>query len=265
MSLLFHIERLFSFSTALFKEIRERHIIQRMNRYDKRETASFTLGTTLTFELLLHKKEKAKRVYINEKQKRDDTYRKIVGICKENAIPVIENNQKIFKILSEKENTMIIGEFEKYEEKIPQGNHLVLVNPMNQGNLGTIIRSAAAFEIDGIAIVDPSADLFDPKVVRSSMGALFRIPFHHYGTFEEYRKEFPSNASYPFMLQARNKLGEAAKKEPYSLIFGNEAKGLPLSFLDIGTPLFIEQGSKVDSLNLDNAVSIGLYAFSLKE
>ncbi len=234
-----------------------------MNEYKKKNDTSFTLGTTLTFELLLHKKEKAKRIYVSEKQHHDETYLKLERLAKENHLPFITNNQRIFKDLSEKENTMVIGEFQKYEESLPKGNHLVLNNPMNQGNLGTIIRSAAAFEIDGLAIIRPAADIFDPKVVRSSMGALFRLPFRYYDSFEDYQKEFPENHCYPFMLKAQTKLSKITAKTPYSLIFGNEAKGLPDSFLKIGEPLFIEQSLKVDSLNLDNAVSIGLYYFSL--
>ena len=235
-----------------------------MNEYKKKNGTSFTLGTTLTFELLLHKREKAKRIYVSEKQHRDETYFKLERLAKENHIPFITNNQKIFKELSDKDNTMVIGEFQKFEECLSKGNHLVLHNPMNQGNLGTIIRSTAAFDMDGIAIIRPAADIFDPKVVRSSMGALFRLPFHYYDSFEDYQKEFPENNYYPFMLKAKTKLSKIAAKSPYSLVFGNEAKGLPDCFLEIGEPLLIEQSSKVDSLNLDNAVSIGLYYFSLK-
>lgn len=236
-----------------------------MAPYKKKNETSYTLGTTLTFELLLHKKEKAKRIYVSEKQHHDETYSKLERLAKENHIPFISNNQKIFKELSEKDNTMVIGEFEKFEEKLPEGNHLVLVNPMNQGNLGTIIRSAAAFDIDGVAIIRPAADIFDPKVVRSSMGALFRLPFRYYDSFEDYQKEFETNNLYPFMLKAETKLSKIHAKSPYSLIFGNEAKGLPDEFLQRGEPLLIEQSSKVDSLNLDNAVSIGLYFFSLSK
>ncbi len=233
-----------------------------MIHYQKKDDVSYTIGTTVTMELLLNKPSKAKRVYISEKQHRDETYEKLLSLCKKNGIPTITNNQKIFKELSEKDNTMVIGEFEKYEESLPKGNHLVLVSPMNQGNLGTIIRSAAAFEINGIAIIRPAADIYDPKVVRSSMGALFHVPFRYYESIEEYLSKFKENNLYPFMLKAKTTLSNASIKEPYSLIFGNEAKGLPDSFLEFGEPLLIEQSSKVDSLNLDNAVSIGLYIFS---
>lgn len=232
-----------------------------MNKYDKKSEVSYSLGTTLTIELLLRKPTVAKKIYIHPKQNRDETYRKIIALAKKNNVQVIENNQKIFS-LSDKENTFVIGEFAKFKaESKHEGNHVVLVNPSNMGNLGTIMRSCAAFNIDFLAIIRPAADAFDPKCVRSSMGAIFSLPFKYYDSFEEYKKEYPSQHLYPFMLQTDNKLKTVVKEKPYSLIFGNEAKGLPSSFLNEGTPIRIEQSNEIDSLNLDNAVSIGIYTF----
>lgn len=232
-----------------------------MSKYDKKADISYSLGTTLTFELLLRKPSVVRKIYISEKQKRDDTYRKLISLARSNNIQVIENNQKIFS-LSEKENTFVIGEFSKfYEDKHIYGNHVVLVNPSNMGNLGTIFRSCAAFKIDFLAIIKPAADCFDPKCVRSTMGAIFSLPFKYFSSFEEYKNEYPEQHLYPFMLQTENKLREIKKEKPYSLIFGNEATGLNESFLNEGCPIRIEQSSDIDSLNLDNAVSIGVYSF----
>ena len=233
-----------------------------MDRYDKRGDVSYALGTTLVFELLLRKPESALRVYVSPLQKRDDTYGKLKALAEVNDIPLIENNSKIFKALSGKDNCMAIGEFRKFSSPLPkEKNHVVLVNPSNMGNLGTILRSAAAFNLGGVAIISPAADAFDPRCVRSSMGAVFSVPFRYYGSFDDYLKDAGERHLYPFMLQAEISPAEARKEKPWSLIFGNEATGLDPSFLKVGTPLKIPQSSAVDSLNLDNAVSIGLYAF----
>jgi len=232
-----------------------------MNKYDKNDTISYCYGTTLCFELLLRAPEEALNLYISSKQKRDETYDKLVALARVNGIPVIENNEKIFR-LADKDNVMCIGEFRKFNKPLdPTKNHVVLVNPSNMGNLGTILRSCAAFSVGGLAIIKPAADVFDPKCVRSSMGAIFSVPFHYYASFDEYQKSNLTRSIYPFMLKAKTSLKEAKKKEPYSLVFGNEATGLDDSFLEVGTPLIIPQSSKVDSLNLDNAVSIALYGF----
>ena len=66
------------------------------------------------------------------------------------------------------------------------------------------------------------------------------------------------------MLDGAALLGEAAKNRParFSLVFGNEAAGLPKSFAAMGRPVFIPQGPEVDSLNLSVAVALGAYAFT---
>lgn len=235
-----------------------------MQKYDKKSEISYTLGTTLTFELLLRKPEVAQRIYISPKQKRDETYSKLVSLARSNNVKVIENNEKIFS-LADKENVMVIGEFKKFSAELdPKKSHIVLVNPSNMGNLGTIIRASAAFEIGGIAIIKPAADIFDPKTIRSTMGAIFSMPFKYYNSYEEYQNE-NKNHAYPFMLKATKFLPEVSFETPCALVFGNEATGLPDTFLDIGTPVKIPQSSKVDSLNLDNAVSIGLYEWSKQQ
>ena len=232
-----------------------------MNKYDKNDPVSYCYGTTLCFELLLRAPEEAINLYVSSKQKRDETYDKLVALARVNHIPVIENNEKIFR-LADKDNVMCIGEFKKFNKPLDSTkNHVVLVNPSNMGNLGTILRSCAAFSIGGLAIIKPAADVFDPKCVRSSMGAIFSVPFHYYDSFAEYQQSVLGHSFYPFMLKAKVSLKEAKKKEPYSLVFGNEATGLDDSFLSVGTPLIIPQSSRVDSLNLDNAVSIALYGF----
>jgi RNA methyltransferase, TrmH family len=232
-----------------------------MEKYEKDGPLSYCFGTTLTFELLLRAPNEAVRVFVSPKQKRDETYEKLMALAKLNGVPVIENNEKIFR-LSDKDNVMVIGEFKKFERTLDaKKNHVVLVNPSNMGNLGTIFRSCAAFNVGGLAIIRPAADAFDPRAVRSSMGALFSLPFAYFDSFEKYLQIAGERSFYPFMLKEKTSLNMAKKKEPYSLIFGNEATGLDDSFLKVGTPLIIPQSSQVDSLNLDNAVSIALYAF----
>ena len=233
-----------------------------MNKYDKNDEISYCLGTTICFELLLRAPEEAEALYISPKQKRDETYDKLVALARTNGIPVIENNEKIFH-LADKDNVMAIGEFKKFNRPLDaKKNHVVLVNPSNMGNLGTILRSCAAFNIGGLAIIKPAADAFDPKCVRSSMGAIFSVPFSYFSSFDEYQKSAGLRSYYPFMLKATASTKGLKKKEPYSLVFGNEATGLDDSFLQVGTPLKIPQSSQVDSLNLDNAVSIALYVFA---
>ncbi len=235
-----------------------------MKKYKKNDLESYTLGTTLTLELLNKKLEYVKRVYIHSKQEENDAYNKIIKICNDNKIEVIYSD-KIINTLSDKENCYIIGVFQKYEMNLSNSNHIVLVNPSNMGNLGTIIRSAVGFNIHDLVIIRPGVDSFDPKVIRSSMGAIFNINIKYFDSFDDYFKLFNDRNFYPFMLKAKDSLQEIKKEDKkYSLIFGNEGAGLPDEFLKVGTPVIIRHTKDIDSLNLDNAVAIALYEFSKK-
>lgn len=69
----------------------------------------------------------------------------------------------------------IIGVCKKKEEKEINGNVLVLDGLQDPGNLGTIIRSAVAFNVDTIILSKDTVDLYNPKVVRSTQGMNFHI------------------------------------------------------------------------------------------
>ena len=229
-----------------------------VKRYRKEDDHSYTLGTTLTIELLKTQPDKVVCVYYHS-QLRDLSV--IEPMCKEHNIPLVQSD-KAFNILSQKENCFCIGEFVKSEFALdPNCNHVVLVNPSNAGNLGTILRSMAGFGVEDLAIVSPGVDIYDPKTVRSSMGALFHIRFHYFDSFDEYVKVCGKREFYPFMLKATTTLKQAQPTFPCSLVFGNEATGLPDSFLDVGTPLIIRHTDHIDSLNLPIAASIALFQF----
>ena len=229
-------------------------------RYRKDDPVSYSLGITLTFELLRYKTEYVNKVYVHSAMKEGDTYDKLRAICREASIPV-QQTDKIFHVLSQKENCYVIGEFRKFPGTLQKdASHIVLVNPSNAGNMGTIMRSALGFELNQMAIVRPAVDAFDPKVVRASMGAIFSTEFQYFDTFEEYRQQFGDRELYPFMLQAQITLPEIHPSGTYSLIFGNEATGLPGEFLNIGTSVIIPHSHRIDSLNLPIAASIAMYA-----
>lgn len=229
-----------------------------MKKYNKKDSCSYALGATLTIEMLEHKIEYAKRVYFHSTLERNETVLKIEEVCRKNNIPIIQSD-KVFRVLSEKENCYIIGEFQKFESKLSKDkNHIVLVNPSNSGNLGTIIRSMIGFGIYDLAIIKPAVDIFDLKTIRASMGAIFNIRFSYFDSFSDYSKEYKNNY-YPFMLQAKEKLALTKFKTPFSLIFGNEATGLPKEFLNIGESVIISHSKNIDSLNLTIAASIAIY------
>lgn len=229
--------------------------------YKKDFSHSYSFGVFPTIELLHHKPQSVISVLLHSKGERNEGIEKLKALCQKNNIK-LEINDGLIEKLAGNEKTYAIGVFKKFESRLEQDkNHLVLDGIRDMGNLGTILRTALGFGICDVAIIKPAADIFDPKVVRSSMGALFQVNFIYFATFAEYQKQFSRNY-YPFMTNGEKKLKDAQFLKPFSLIFGSESQGLSESFKKIGTSVSIEQTEKVDSLNLSIAVGIGLYESS---
>ena len=230
----------------------------KVGSYKKESDVTYSLGATVTMEYLNIRPDLVEGVILHPKFDSDDTAEKINEICGKHGIPV-ETGEKPFNILSKKGNCFVIGIIRKQPEKISSGSHVVLVNPSDAGNMGTIIRTCAGFGITDIAVVTPAVDTFDPRTVRASMGARARVRMELFDDFGEYEKRFPDNKPYPFMLDGSTLLQETKIDGPFSLIFGNEATGLPASFQSKGQPVRIEHTHNIDSLNLPTAVGIAIY------
>lgn len=229
--------------------------------YKKDAEYSYTLGAFPTIELLKIRPESVVQVYVHSTFSDRGT---IEALAQPYHIPVLQQDKMIQK-LSDKENCFVIGVFRKYTDILQEDqSHIVLVNPGNQGNVGTIIRTAIGFGIKNMAIISPGVDVFHPKTVRASMGALFRINCHYFESFEEYQKNFEAHEIFCFMLNANRVLtvDDCPKPKRFSLVFGNEATGLDDSYLKKGTSIIIPQSEEVDSLNITIAVGIGIYMFT---
>ncbi len=238
----------------------------RLKPYRKDFTHSYSCGVFPTLELVNNRPDIVAKLILTEKGLSNSGVQKLIKIAVEKDIPYIVDT-KTAERLYPKENSYAIGVLNKYTCTLSHNkNHVVLVNPSDKGNLGTILRTLTAFGIEDIAIITPAADIFDPKVIRASMGAVFKTHFSLFSSFEEYKNslcDFEKRSYFPFMLNgAPLENAIRPKKGPFSLIFGNEASGLDDSFLDVGTPVRIMHLDTVDSLNLTIAAAIGIYHFT---
>ena len=86
-------------------------------RYRKDSPVSYALGITLTFELLRFQPDKVTRVYIHSGMKEGETLDKLRSLCRDAGIEMVQTD-KIFHVLSQKENCYVIGEFTKYEGQL---------------------------------------------------------------------------------------------------------------------------------------------------
>lgn len=229
-----------------------------LRKYKKEFDYSYTLGVFPTLELLKRQPAHVIKVIISTKGDTNSGIAKIRTFCREHAIKV-EVSDHLLNKLSPKENVYALGVFAKYQQHlIANTNHVVLVHPSDSGNLGTILRTMLGFRVRNVALIRPAVDIFDPKVIRASMGAMFSMHFSYFDSFLDYQQNYQQHF-YPFMTDGKLQLPDVVFKKPCSLIFGGEAAGLEAQYLEVGTSVVIPQDQLIDSLNLAVAVGIALY------
>lgn len=130
------------------------------------------------------------------------------------------------------------------------------------GNLGTIIRTAAAANTGAILLSEDSVDVYNDKTIRSAMGAIFKIPIVQHVTDEEL-DAFCADEDrlvYGTAMQGTVSYVQADYSRPVILAFGNEGNGLGEEFLSCCDDILtIPMRSDTESLNLSMSVGIVLY------
>ncbi len=235
-----------------------------MKIYKKSDDTSYTLGVFPTIELLKTRPEQVVRVVVHSSIEQNKGYPLIQELCQKHHIHIDVHDKTIDK-LSPKNNCFAIGIFKKYESPVQEDNHVVLVNPMDMGNMGTIMRTMLGFGYHQLVIVRPAVDIYDPKVIRASMGAIFHLNIEYYEDFETYYQKYSSHEFYPLMLKGAKNIHRVESHHTYSLIFGNESSGLDDEYLNYGQSVFIPHSEDIDSLNLSMALGLTLFHFSKKE
>ena len=147
----------------------------RLKRYKKEHKHSYAIGVYPTLELLEHAHPKVIGVVIHPNGKVNEGVKKIQRTCEELKIP-IQFEEKPFQRIGARDNDYAFGVFNKGFPQIKESdNHIVLVNPMSKGNVGTIMRTMVGFGFRDLSIILPSTDVNHPDVVRASMGAIFQL------------------------------------------------------------------------------------------
>lgn len=146
-------------------------------------------------------------------------------------------------------------------------NFLILDKIQDPGNLATLIRSALAFNIKKIFISNNSVSIYNDKVYRSSMGALFDVNINYYNNLIDLVKKLVSNNIEVIASCIDEKAIKLHQYKPQkkhiAIILGNEAKGLNQNDLkQIKNKVFIDI-KNTNSLNVSSAGAIFLYQLSL--
>ncbi len=171
------------------------------------------------------------------------------GICD------TQNHQGILAVLKMREG---------HEEEIwkREGMILILHDLQDPGNLGTIFRVAEAGEAAGVILSQNTIDPYNPKVVRASMGSLFRVPFRIEPDIRDDLRKLGSQGYRLWAAAVRGgpSLWEVDFSPPTAVLFGQEGSGYPPDLLEGTCGSFtIPMAPGVDSLNVAMAAGLVVY------
>jgi len=139
---------------------------------------------------------------------------------------------------------------------------MILQSLQDPGNLGTIIRTAEGAGVTGVILNRTSVDIFNPKVIRSTMGSIYRVPFIYSDCLEETVKNLKNHhvKLYAAHLDGKRYYFEENYRLACGFMIGNEANGLSNSLTLLADGMIkLPMSGQVDSLNAAVAASILMY------
>tara|TARA_Y100000741_G_scaffold310836_1_gene254700 strand:+ start:1 stop:654 length:654 start_codon:yes stop_codon:yes gene_type:complete len=191
----------------------------------------------------------------------------IINLCNEKKIPHIIISDKIMKAMSDTKTPSGVLGISKFnpepEMNLNSKRWLYLYKISDPGNLGTILRSAAWFNIKNIALSKDSTDPYSPKTIRSATGAHLHLNIHQEVDYKTYLEH-----DY-FLLGTDQKSNNTLKESDYNkkivLFLGNESEGIKVSIKNKMDKLIsIKRLGYGESLNVAIAGSIMMDKLAIK-
>lgn len=192
------------------------------------------------------------------------------------ALPVDDTTQvfiitpEIAKHISSTETpqgVFAVLDTQDYHEKIPdelQGAWLLLDNIQDPGNIGTMVRTADAAGLDGIVFGKGSADIYNPKVVRSMQGSQFHMKLFT-GDILDWMAAFQNAGIKTYGTELNDQAISYDTVKPtlqFALVMGNEGNGVDPEILEkTDQNLYIPMKGEAESLNVAVATGILLFKF----
>ena len=227
------------------------------NKKERDSTKKFVIeGKKLLLEAI---KENVKIDYCLVDEKRAD----LTDFCKDNNIVYFTVDSKVLPSLSDTQSPqgiVCVCCQNTQDFALPSGNCLILERLQDPGNLGAIMRSCAAFGFGDVYMID-CVDPYSEKVVRSSMGNMFKLSLHK-TTFEQvkqHKKEFDAKFLVADMI-GKNLSRNCLPKSRFAVIIGNEGNGVSAEMMSLADDtISIPMQNGVESLNASVSASIIMY------
>ena len=176
-------------------------------------------------------------------------------------VEIYEVTIDVMNKIKQIETSKFLGVCKKIDSKEELGDKILLLDGIQDpGNLGTIIRSAKAFNIDTIILSNTCCDLYNEKVIRATEGALFKINIIR----DDLLKQIEIIKNKNINIYGTNVVNgidiKNVKEEKYAIIIGSEGNGISKEVQNaIDKNIYIPINKEIESLNAGVATSIILY------
>ncbi len=244
--------------------------VKRIINLKKKASARRKEGVFLAEGIKIYReipKDRIEAIYIEEK------FSKLSGKDIDEEYTVVSENvfkqmtdtvtpQGILTVVRQKESRL-----ENILKKDEKQLFVLLENLQDPGNLGTIVRTAEGAGVSAIIAEKSTADIYNPKVIRSTMGSVFRVPYIITDDLQKEIEELKKSGVtvYGAHLNGKNYYDKENYNGSTAFIIGNEAKGLTEETASKADKLIkIPMCGKLESLNASVAAAILMYEASRK-
>lgn len=246
--------------------IKEASKLNSSAKYRKEKHCFVSEGVRLCYDAVLSGTRITAFLYTDKARRK---YEKEFEFIKTAAEKSFEISEKLFLKISDTgspQGFMCLCEMldKKYKSfKIEkQRRYAALENIQDPSNLGTILRTAEALGTDGIILSDDCCDIYSPKVVRGSMGAVFRIPVVIEENFTDYIEALTSQGimTYASTPHRAKNISDIDFSDGGVMLIGNEGNGLKAETIAVCRECVrIEMKGRAESLNAAAAAAILMY------
>ena len=235
---------------------------------ERKKTGEFVLEGFREFQLALKGNYTIKTLLFNEDIISEAEVNSYITTLKQ-APELIKVSKEVYQKIAYRETTEGILAIAKAKShllsdlKLSTKNPLVLVAEATEkpGNIGALLRTADAANLDAVIIANPKGDLYNPNIIRSSIGCVFTNTIATGSTEEviEFLKEH-NIAIYCTALSASENYTKTNFTKPSAIVVGTEATGLSNEWLENSTQnIIISMEGEIDSMNVSVSAAIVIF------
>lgn len=244
-----------------------KHIIKLKEKKYRTEYNEFIIEGAKIVKEAIEENANIKNIIISEEALNNELVEKQLKTVLETQNYILVSNS-IFKELSEVEKpqgVLAIIEKNAYNNKIDYTQDLILIldNIQDPGNLGTIIRTADSVGLKQILISKGTVDAYNPKVIRSTMGAIFRVNILESANLKNEIENIKKNKFKVVItsLQTEKSIYDI-RLNKVAIVIGNEANGVSKEIKELADiNAIIPMKGKTESLNASVATGVILYEY----